>query len=492
MDSNLGSSEMLQEKWAPVINHADLPSIDDNYKRTVTSVLLENQERAIREQYLAETPTNAVGGGMSPVIGGEGNIKGFDPILISLVRRAMPNLMAYDVCGVQPMTGPTGLIFAMRARYDKQDGTEALFNEALNAAGGDTGAYTRVGDAVGGNYEGVTGDPIEGLDPFTRSEAEALDATTFPQMAFSIERTAVEAKSRALKAEYSTELAQDLKAVHGLDAESELANILSSEILAEINREVMRTIYKGAKLGAQQLDLYGRTFTSGVSGSGVTGGDGVADPLGGGNRNVGGVYDLARDSDGRWSAERYRGLMFQIERECNRIAKDTRRGKGNFIICSSDVASALAMSGFLNISPAVNTSLNVDDTGNTFAGTLNGKVRVYIDPYMGPGTTTTAATDAGRDFVCVGYKGTSPYDAGLFYCPYVPLQMVRAVGEDTFQPKIGFKTRYGLVNNPFVSINNVGGASDPTAGSAFRKNQYYRIFRVDNLHGIGSGLQNNI
>ena len=493
MDSNLGSSEMLQEKWAPVINHADLPSIDDNYKRTVTSVLLENQERAIREQYLTEDPTNSAGGGLGlAVANSNANMQGFDPVLISLVRRAMPNLMAYDVCGVQPMTGPTGLIFAMRARYDEQGGTEALFREALNAAGGDTGAYTRVGDAVGGNYEGVTGDPIEGLDPFTRSEAEGLDATTFPQMAFSIERTAVEAKSRALKAEYSTELAQDLKAVHGLDAESELANILSSEILAEINREVMRTIYKGAKLGAQQLDLYGRTFTSGVSGSGVTGGDGVSDPLGGGNRNVGGVYDLARDSDGRWSAERYRGLMFQIERECNRIAKDTRRGKGNFIICSSDVASALAMSGFLNISPAVNTSLNVDDTGNTFAGTLNGKVRVYIDPYMGPGTTTTAATDAGRDFVCVGYKGTSPYDAGLFYCPYVPLQMVRAVGEDTFQPKIGFKTRYGLVNNPFVSINNVGGASDPTAGSAFRKNQYYRIFRVDNLHGIGSGLQNNI
>ncbi len=497
---NLGSNEMLQEKWAPVLNHDDLPSIDDAYKKNVTAVVLENQEKAVREQYLAEAPTNAVGGGMSPVVGGEGNIKGFDPILISLVRRAMPNLMAYDVCGVQPMTGPTGLIFAMRARYDAQGGTEALFNEALNAAGaaageGGTGAYTRLGDAVGGNFEGSVVDPIEGLDAFTRSEAESLGATDFPQMAFSIERTAVEAKSRALKAEYSTELAQDLKAVHGLDAESELANILSTEILAEINREVMRTIYRGAKLGAQQLDLFGKvvgtTSESYTEGNGASAGATIADPLGNQfGRGVGGVYDLARDSDGRWSAERYRGLMFQIERECNRIAKDTRRGKGNFIICSSDVASALAMSGFLNISPALATNLNVDDTGNTFAGTLNGKIKVYIDPYFGPGVSHTAAADAGRDFVCVGYKGTSPYDAGLFYCPYVPLQMVRAVGENTFQPKIGFKTRYGLVNNPFVSVNT--GNADPTASASFRGNQYYRIFRVDNLHGIGSGLQNNI
>ncbi len=500
---NLGSTEMLQEKWAPVLNHADLPSIEDPYKKNVTAVVLENQEKAVREQYLAEAaPTNAAGGGMSPVIGGEGNIKGFDPILISLVRRAMPNLMAYDVCGVQPMTGPTGLIFAMRAKYDAANSAnEALFNEAQNRAGvtGTLPTYTAAGDVVQGNYEGFTADPIEGLDPFTRSDAETLgDAAgnAFPEMAFSIERTAVEAKSRALKAEYSTELAQDLKAVHGLDAESELANIMSSEILAEINREVMRTIYRGAKLGAQQLDLFGRaagtTSQSYTEGTGVSTGVTVADALGGSfGRGVGGVYDLARDSDGRWSAERYRGLMFQIERECNRIAKDTRRGKGNFIICSSDVASALAMSGFLNISPALATSLNVDDTGNTFAGTLNGKIKVYIDPYAGPGVAHTAAADAGRDFVCVGYKGTSPYDAGLFYCPYVPLQMVRAVGEDTFQPKIGFKTRYGLVNNPFVSINTAS-TSDPTAAQSFRKNQYYRIFRVDNLHGIGSGLQNNI
>ena len=500
---NLGSTEMLQEKWAPVLNHADLPSIEDPYKKNVTAVVLENQERAVREQYLAETPANAAGNGLGlAAANGNANMQGFDPILISLVRRAMPNLMAYDVCGVQPMTGPTGLIFAMRAKYDTQGGSEALFNEAINAAGGSTGAFGRVGDVVGGNFEGSTVDPIDGLDPFTRSAAEALSgnhtATSFPEMAFSIERTAVEAKSRALKAEYSTELAQDLKAVHGLDAESELANIMSSEILAEINREVMRTIYRGAKLGAQQLDLFGRAAGTSsevyTDGTGVSTGITVADALGGSfGRGVGGVYDLARDSDGRWSAERYRGLMFQIERECNRIAKDTRRGKGNFIICSSDVASALAMSGFLNISPALATNLNVDDTGNTFAGTLNGKIKVYIDPYAGPGVAHTAAADAGRDFVCVGYKGTSPYDAGLFYCPYVPLQMVRAVGEDTFQPKIGFKTRYGLVNNPFVSLNNVGGASDPTAGSAFRKNQYYRIFRVDNLHGIGNaGLSSTI
>ena len=498
---NLGSTEMLQEKWAPVLNHADLPAIDDAYKKNVTAVVLENQEKAIREQagiYESEgTHANAAGPGLGlAVANSNANMQGFDPILISLVRRAMPNLMAYDVCGVQPMTGPTGLIFAMRAKFDEQGGAEALFNEARNASGANTGEggtadFSRVGDAVGGNFAGFTADPIDGLDPFSRTEAEGLDHVNFPQMAFSIERTAVEAKTRALKAEYTTELAQDLKAVHGLDAESELANILSTEILAEINREVMRTIYKGAKLGAQQIDLFGRAVggLTGVS-AGATAADAFGNAAG---RGVGGVYDLARDSDGRWSAERYRGLMFQIEREANVIAKDTRRGKGNFIICSSDIASALAMSGFLNISPALATNLNVDDTGNTFAGTLNGKIRVYIDPYFGPGVNRTPTTDVGRDFVCVGYKGTSPYDAGLFYCPYVPLQMVRAVGEQTFQPKIGFKTRYGLVNNPFVSINNVGGASDPTAGSAFRKNQYYRIFRVDNLHGIGNaGLSSTI
>ena len=498
MDSNLGSADMLNEKWAPVINHPDMPVIEDNYKRTVTSVLLENQEKALRESnMLNETPNNAVNGGLGlAAANGNANMQGYDPILISLVRRAMPNLMAYDVCGVQPMTGPTGLIFAMRAKYDGQDKVEALFNEAVNASGGVTTAFSDIGDVVGSNSEGSTVDPLEGLDPYSRSGAEALSGTAFPQMAFSIERTAVEAKSRALKAEYTTELAQDLKAVHGLDAESELANILSSEILAEINREVMRTIYKSAKLGAQQIDLASRapgtTSTQpgaggdyGIGVSGGTGADAIKSSITGATntfgRGIGGVYDLNADSDGRWSAERFRGLMFQIERECNQIAKDTRRGKGNFIIVSSDVASALAMGGFLNISPALNQSLNVDDTGNTFAGVLNGKIKVYIDPYAGPGVAHTAATDAGRNFVCVGYKGTSAYDAGLFYCPYVPLQMVRAVGEDNFQPKIGFKTRYGLVNNPFVTTNT--GVADPTSASNNRQNQYYRIFRVDNLHG---------
>ena len=490
MDSNLGSTEMLQEKWAPVLNHADMAPITDPYKKSVTAVILENQEKALREErgMLNETPANAAGGGLGlAAANSNANMQGFDPILISLVRRALPNLMAYDVCGVQPMTGPTGLIFAMRARYDKQDGTEALFNEALNAAGGVTTAFANIGDMVGSNSEVEQANPIAGLDPFATDTAEALTSGSFPEMAFSIERTAVEAKTRALKAEYTTELAQDLKAVHGLDAEAELANILSSEILAEINREVMRTIYRGAKLGAQQVDLtaraVGTTSDHGAIAGGVSGGTG-ADAFGNAfGRGIGGVYDIQTDSDGRWSAERFRGLMFQIERECNTIAKDTRRGKGNFIICSSDVASALAMGGFLNISPALNQSLNVDDTGNTFAGTLNGKIKVYIDPYAGPGTAHTAAADAGRNFVCVGYKGTSAYDAGLFYCPYVPLQMVRAVGENTFQPKIGFKTRYGLVNNPFVSSE---GNQDPTNSAAFRKNQYYRIFRVDNLHGNGS------
>jgi len=502
MDSNLGSTEMLQEKWAPVINHADMPAIDDPYKRTVTSVLLENQEQALREaNALNETaPTNSVGGGLGLAVANDNaSMQGYDPILISLVRRAMPNLMAYDVCGVQPMTGPTGLIFAMRSRFDSQTGDEALFDEARNRSGvtgASTPSFSNLGDPLLSNTEGSTVDPIEGLNPFSRSGAEGLgDGTNnnFPQMAFSIERTAVEAKTRALKAEYTTELAQDLKAVHGLDAESELANILSSEILAEINREVMRTIYRGAKLGAQQIDLAARaagTTSDDSSIVGVTGGTGADAIANSGTgatnsfgRGLGGVYDLATDSDGRWSAERFRGLMFQIEREANAIAKDTRRGKGNFIICSSDVASALAMGGFLNISPALNQSLNVDDTGNTFAGTLNGKIKVYIDPYFGPGVAHTAATDAGRNFVCVGYKGTSAYDAGIFYCPYVPLQMVRAVGEQTFQPKIGFKTRYGLVNNPFVTQKLEGKNSDPTASSSFRQNQYYRIFRVDNLHG---------
>tara|TARA_Y100001963_G_scaffold103782_1_gene142934 strand:- start:18798 stop:20231 length:1434 start_codon:yes stop_codon:yes gene_type:complete len=471
--NNTQTADVLAEKWAPVLEHTDLPSIEDNYKKNVTAVLLENQEKALLEA----TPANQAGRGLGlATANSNDNMQGYDPILISLVRRAMPNLMAYDVCGVQPMSGPTGLIFAMKSKYKSQGGTEALFDEAhegFAGLSGDKTAAQTFSDVVGPGAR--TGDPLFGghtagtaaADQYRarggmdRTAAEALgDGGAFNQMAFSIERTAVEAKTRALKAEYTTELAQDLKAVHGLDAETELANILSTEILAEINREVIRNIYVGAKLGAQHTDLY-------HMGSGVTGISGTqANP-------AGGIYNLNRDSDGRWSAERFRGLLFQIEREANIIAKETRRGKGNFIICSADVASALAMSGFLNLSPALNTNLNVDDTGNTFAGVLNGKMKVYIDPYSGPGISSTA-----KDYVCVGYKGTSPYDAGMFYCPYVPLQMVRAVGENTFQPKIGFKTRYGMVNNPFVSN------SDPSATAAQRANQYYRIFRIDELHGI--------
>jgi hypothetical protein len=477
--SNNTTADVLAEKWAPVLEHTDLPAIEDNYKKNVTAILLENQEKA-----LLESPSNAAGDGLGlATANANSNMQGYDPILISLVRRAMPNLMAYDVCGVQPMSGPTGLIFAMKSKYKTQGGTEALFDEAHNFAGssGDLTAAGVFDDAVGPGAR--TGDPLMGgytagtdgtADPYrdngglTRTMAEDLGGTkAFNQMAFSIERTAVEAKTKALKAEYTTELAQDLKAVHGLDAETELANILSTEILAEINREVIRNIYVGAKLGAQHTDLFHKGNGGGLT-AGITAGNGAYSAA-----SQGGVYNLTKDSDGRWSAERFRGLLFQIEREANIIAKETRRGKGNFIICSADVASALAMSGFLNISPAVNTNLNVDDTGNTFAGVLNGKMKVYIDPYSGPGITATA-----KDYVCVGYKGTSAYDAGMFYCPYVPLQMVRAVGENTFQPKIGFKTRYGMVNNPFVST------SDPSATS--RANQYYRIFRVDELHGVDS------
>ena len=481
---NTTPMDALCEKWDPLLEHEALPQIDDSYKKKVTAQLLENQEKALREQYLAEQPNNQMGGNFSdPQTGVAGNLAGYDPVLISLVRRAMPNLMAYDIAGVQPMSAPTGLIFAMRARYTQQNtsngvgdggaGSEALFQEANAQFSGRTGdnASGSAFSATGGvNPTGITGaaslaggnsyaaDPraTSPFAPFADSframltgTAEALGESggAFQQMAFNIDRVAVEARSRALKAEYTTELAQDLKAVHGLDAETELANILSTEILSEINRELVRTIYYNAKLGATNNDLAGKA----VSG------------------NVGGVYDLNTDSDGRWSAERFRGLMFQIEREANIIAKDTRRGKGNFIICSSDVASALAMGGFLNISPALNSQLDVDDTGNTFAGVLNGKMRVYIDPY----SSTT-----GTDFVCVGYKGVSPYDAGLFYCPYVPLQMVRAVGQDTFQPKIGFKTRYGMVNNPFARHDGTGSVFNGVG-----ENLYYRLFAVTNLHG---------
>ena len=485
MEENKMLTEHALRKWKPVLDHADMSPITDPHRRAITATLLENQEKAVRQQMLAEAPTNIAGGGMSPVIGGEGNIKGYDPILIQLVRRAMPNLMAYDICGVQAMSAPTGLIFAMRSKYaaagNNTFGEEAFFNEADSAFSGGTAAPEFSGATLGANGKGVTGalggnfgfvDPLlsrSGDDPTSASgltqgvglKASVGEDLTPNEMGFSIERVAVQANTRALAASYSVELAQDLKAVHGLDAETELANILSTEILSEINREVVRTIYRTAKLGAQQSDLYYKTVVGGISTAAST--------------KYGGVYDLIQDSDGRWSAEKFRGLMFQIERECNQIAKDTRRGKGNFIICSADVASALAMGGFLNISPALNVSLDVDDTGNTFAGTLNGKIKVYIDPYI----DTTATS--GSNFVCVGYKGTSPYDAGIFYCPYVPLQMMRAVDTNTFQPKMAFKTRYGMVANPFAEGTTIGGGRLNT-----RTNKYYRIFRVDNLHGVAS------
>jgi hypothetical protein len=480
--------DQLVEKWSPILDHNEMPSIDDGYRKKCTAALLENQEKALAEQSLNETPLNAAGGGLKGVNGEQRPMGGYDPILISLVRRAMPNLMAYDVAGVQPMNAPTGLIFALKAQFGSnynQTSTdrnnEALFNEAANHGG--TYGLTAHGASGGAADLGSTfsnWDPLLGYTAadigigrgMTRSEAEGLGGQhAFAQMAFSIERTSVTAKTRALKAEYTTELAQDLKAVHGLDAESELANILSTEILAEINREVMRTIYGVAKLGAQHADLT-KTYNSN-----------------------GGIYDVTSDSDGRWSAERWRGLMFQIEREANTIAKETRRGKGNFVICDSDTASALAMGGFLNISPALNVGLNVDDTGNTFAGVLNGKYKVYIDPYVPTtggfigGSPTLGAEGApgsvGHNFACVGYRGTNPYDAGLFYCPYVPLQMVRAVGENTFQPKIGFKTRYGLVSNPFVTTTGALNGTPDGETLTLRVNQYYRIFRIINLHGQG-------
>jgi len=477
--------EQLERKWQPVLEHDSLTPVKDNYRRAVTSILLENEEQALRED---SSIANPAGTGLNYAT--SSGLAGYDPILIALVRRAMPNLMAYDVASVQPMTSPTGLIFAMKSTYNGRatDGgaNEALYREAFTrfagASGvsgsgqGNTSEYSYVGDPLYGilstGAAGVSG--ISGWEPgygMDRNVAEALGESInsdFNTMAFTIDRAAVTAKTRALKAEYTIELAQDLKAIHGLDAETELANILSTEILAEINREVVRSIYATAKLGAQHSDLYYKTAGNSysfVTGAAVTSG-GV---------NSGGVYDLTRDSDGRWSAEKFRGLMFQIEREANIIAKDTRRGKGNFIICSADVASALAMGGFLNVSPALNVNLDVDDTGNTFVGVLNGKMKVYVDPYSSVGINSNA-----RDFVCVGYKGTSPYDAGLFYCPYIPLQMVRAIDPKTFQPKIGFKTRYGMAVNPFVNTTNV------TVASNYRANLYYRVFRVDNIHGVNA------
>jgi hypothetical protein len=480
--------EQLERKWEPVMEHNSLSPIKDNYRRAVTAILLENQEQALREDTSVANGL-AASGALSASASYNG-LAGYDPILISLVRRAMPNLMAYDVASVQPMTSPTGLIFAMKSTYNSRTGPEAFFNEAYTRWSGltaqtssiGTGESSFVGDPLYGILSGASAGiaGASGWQPgygMSRELGEGLGDSNgqgdFNTMAFTIDRASVTAKTRALKAEYTIELAQDLKAIHGLDAETELANILSTEILAEINREVVRSIYTTAKLGAQHSDLFyktsGSTYNFAPGASNPSASTGIATP--------GGVYDLIRDSDGRWSAEKFRGLMFQIEREANVIAKDTRRGKGNFLICSADVASALAMGGFLNVSPALNVNLDVDDTGNTFVGVLNGKMKVYVDPYSSVGVNANA-----RDFVCVGYKGTSPYDAGLFYCPYIPLQMVRAINDATFQPKIGFKTRYGMAVNPFVNTTNV----DPSNAINYRANQYYRIFRVDNLHGVNA------
>ena len=448
-------TEQLEKKWAPVLDHEGAGKITNAYKRAVTALVLENQEKAMAEEgrVLNESITNSAGtGGFSGSASAGGPVAGYDPILISLVRRALPNLMAYDIAGVQPMTGPTGLIFAMRSRRGTNRGTnETFFDEVLTSFSSQNSAagFADVGSHTGSNPVANTlnSSVYTTGKGMSTSQAEALGDSAdngFAEMNFSIEKVTVTARSRALKAEYTMELAQDLKAVHGLDAETELANILSTEILAEINREVVRTVYRSAVIGAQ----YGVTTA--------------------------GTFDLDTDSNGRWSVEKFKGLVFQIERECNAIAKATRRGKGNILIVSSDVASALAMAGVLDYTPALNVNLTVDDTGNTFAGTMHGRVKVYIDPYFG-------GSSNGDELVTVGYKGTSPYDAGLFYCPYVPLQMVRAIGQDNFQPKIGFKTRYGMVANPFAKgLNQLSDLSDSIKDTV-RSNQYYRIFRVRNL-----------
>jgi len=471
------SDNMLNEacirKWKPVLDHGDMPSITDAHRRATTATLLENQEIDCRRQALLEAPNQVMGGafaGSQAATNASGQLAGYDPILIQLVRRAMPNLMAYDICGVQAMSAPTGLIFAMRTKYGTTAGAEAFFDEPTTnwsnnlttaiVAGNSTDPFANYPGGFGADVAGISGQP--GITTgFGATLGWAEDASP-NQMAFTIERIAVEAKTRALAASYSIELAQDLKAVHGLDAETELSNILSTEILAEINREVVRTVYNSAVLGCQQSDLFYKGAGSTASGLSAMG-----------TNYVGGVYDLTQDADGRWSAEKFRGLMFQIERECNVIAKQTRRGKGNFIVVSADVASALAMGGFLNLSPALNVSMNVDDTGNTFVGTLNGKIKVYVDPY----------SSTANNFCCVGYKGSSAYDAGIFYCPYVPLQMMRAVDPANFQPKMAFKTRYGMVANPFSKGTATIGVN---AAMELRSNRYYRLFRVDNLHGVAS------
>jgi len=473
-------SEQLQEKWKPLLEYEGCEKITDPHRKAVTAVLLENQEKFLRESstfqesgMLAETPTNntnsGANAGFSAGATATGPVAGFDPVLISLIRRSMPNLVAYDLAGVQPMSGPTGLIFAMRSRYKTQSGTETFYDEVDSAFSGQNEAFdltqgwSSAATGVGTTAQAAQQNPAV-LNPtggagdqkaynvgqgMRTDNAEDLGTASdhFNQMAFSIEKVTVTAKSRALKAEYSLELAQDLKAIHGLNAEAELANILSTEILAEINREVIRTIYKVAEQGA-------------VS-----------------NTASAGVFDLDIDSNGRWSVEKFKGLLFQIERDANAIAQRTRRGKGNIILCSADVASALTMAGVLDYTPALNANLNVDDTGNTFAGVLQGKYRVYIDPYAANlDSSGNSATASGNQYYVVGYKGSSPYDAGIFYCPYVPLQMVRAVGENTFQPKIGFKTRYGMVANPFAE-----GKTQGEGGLTVNKNRYYRRVAVKNL-----------
>ena len=462
------NAEQLQEKWKPLLEHDGIDNIKDNHRKAVTAVLLENQERFLREEsaFLSEAPTVSTQSAANPGFsaGASSPVAGFDPVLISLIRRSMPNLVAYDLAGVQPMNAPTGLIFAMRSRYvdnpdgNKMLGSEAFFNEPDSAFSGQNQENTYT-DGMGSvttclGTTAQSGTNPGALNPSTNATQVAYDvgqgmrtddaedlgesSKTFNEMAFSIEKVTVTAKSRALKAQYSLELAQDLKAIHGLNAEAELANILSTEILAEINREVIRTIYKTAETGAQV------------------------------NVASAGTFNLDVDSNGRWSVEKFKGLLFQIERDANAIAQRTRRGKGNIILCSADVASALTMAGVLDYTPALNANLNVDDTGNTFAGVINGKYRVYIDPF--------AANSAATQYYVIGYKGTSPYDAGLFYCPYVPLQMVRAVGQDTFQPKIGFKTRYGMVENPF-SQGTTAGSGTLTVNA----NRYYRRVSVTNL-----------
>ena len=451
----MNSYDNLIEKWSPVLNEESAGKITDYHRKAVTAAVLENQERALSEERAQNQGFNQLNEA-GPAGANTASIGTWDPILISLVRRAMPNMIAYDVCGVQPMSGPTGLIFAMRSRYGagSTSSREALFNEAETRFSGDSSG-THDSDNVSG-FNGISDDssnsaPVRSTDSsvddsrltalaaggMPTDDAEALGSTggsAFNEMGFTIEKATVTARSRALKAEYTLELAQDLKAIHGLDAETELANILSTEILAEINREVIRTINSQAKTGCLQANVA-----------------------------LKGIFNLSSDADGRWSAEKFKGLVVQLDREANVIAKETRRGKGNMVICSSDVATALAASGMLDYTPAMSTNLQVDDTGNTFAGVLNGRMRVYIDPY------------AQADYVTVGYKGSNPFDAGVFYCPYVPLQMVKAVAEDSFQPRIGFKTRYGMASNPFVGQTPANGLA------AAKSNQYYRIFRVDNI-----------